>query len=32
LQTGEVLLREIAAKGDQARFRKVERGKFELAK
>ncbi len=26
------MIREIAAKGDQARFRKVERGKFELAK
>jgi len=26
------MIREIAAKGDKARFRKVERGKFELAK
>ena len=26
------IIREIAAKGDQARFRKTERGKFELAK
>ena len=26
------IIRECAAKGDQARFRKVERGKFELAK
>ncbi len=26
------MIREIAAKGDQARFRKIERGKFELAK
>jgi hypothetical protein len=26
------IIREIAAKGDQARFRKVERGKFTLAK
>jgi hypothetical protein len=26
------IIREIAAKGDQARFRKVERGKFALAK
>jgi len=26
------IIREIAVKGDKARFRKVERGKFELAK
>ena len=26
------IIREIAAKGSESRFRKVERGKFELAK
>ena len=26
------IIREIAAKGDKARFRKVERGKFALAR
>jgi hypothetical protein len=31
-QANEAIIREIATRGDKSRFRKTERGKFELAK